>query len=118
MDILKSQKDNIASLYTEDKNDLIFRRKDGNHLLPNSVYREFKKLLKKNNLPDIRLHDLRGTFITTMHRAGVPLIDIARYVGHEDISTTAMYLHDTGEEKPICSQVIRKQLYGESAINI
>jgi integrase len=44
-------------------------------------------------LPDVRLHDLRHTWISTGLRAGLPLDLLGRAVGHKHPSTTAGYAH-------------------------
>ena len=44
---------------------------------------------------DISLHCLRHRFATQLCRRGVPLMDISSLLGHSDLGTTAVYLHDS-----------------------
>jgi integrase len=43
---------------------------------------------------DLTLHCLRHRFATRLLRAGVNLVDIGALMGHSDLATTAVYLHD------------------------
>ena len=52
--------------------------------------------LVKAGLPvDLCLHSLRHRFATRLLRAGVSLVDIQSLLGHNDLGTTAVYLHDS-----------------------
>lgn len=44
-------------------------------------------------LEDVRLHDLRHTFASTIAGGGGSLLVIGRLLGHRDTSTTAKYAH-------------------------
>ncbi len=59
-----------------------------------SVTEQFKKFLEKNNLPKIRLHDLRHTFASILYEEGVDLKVISEAMGHSDLGTTnKIYTH-------------------------
>lgn len=52
--------------------------------------------LRRAGLPsDLCLHSLRHRFATRLLRAGVNLVDIQALLGHNDLATTAVYLHDS-----------------------
>ena len=55
---------------------------------PTSMYRDFKHLLRKLELPDIRFHDLRHTAATFMLQQGVHPKVVQERLGHADISLT------------------------------
>lgn len=59
--------------------------------------REFKRAwrsaVRRAGIPDLRFHDLRHTYATRLLQAGVPIAEIARALGHADISTTYRYLN-------------------------
>lgn len=60
----------------------------------------FSDLLKKNNLPHIRFHDLRHSTATALLRSGVNLKVIQEILEHSTMATTAnFYLHPDIEEK-------------------
>ncbi|MEG2015730.1 MAG: site-specific integrase, partial [Oscillospiraceae bacterium] len=52
------------------------------------------KLLKQNNLPHIRFHDLRHSCASLLIANGYSMKDIQEWLGHSDIQTTAnVYAH-------------------------
>ena len=53
------------------------------------------KVRKRASLNDVRLHDLRHSFATTATMHGVPMLVIARLLGHSTIWTTTRYLHSS-----------------------
>lgn len=53
-----------------------------------------KKLLKKHNLPDIHVHDLRHANASLLINAGVPVKFISEHLGHCNTKTTEdIYAH-------------------------
>jgi integrase len=52
------------------------------------VYREFKEILRKAGLPDIRFHDLRHTAATLMLRDGIHPKIVQERLGHAQIYIT------------------------------
>lgn len=75
---------------------------DGDLVFPNpmtgspqqrsEVHRRFKRTLKRAALRDVRFHGLRHTFGTRLAAAGVPLVSIKEWMGHEDLDTTQIYV--------------------------
>jgi integrase len=49
---------------------------------------QFARLLKKAELPKMRFHELRHTAATLMARAGIPVGEVQRILGHKHIRTT------------------------------
>ena len=47
----------------------------------------------KAGLPDVRIHDLRHTFASTLVNQGVPLYEVQKLLGHSQIRTTERYAH-------------------------
>lgn len=58
-----------------------------------------KKIAKRAGLTGVHAHLLRKTFATNALRAGMPLLNVSRLLGHENIATTQIYL--TYNEKDI-----------------
>lgn len=71
-----------------DDNDYIFKREDGCLVTPDYVSRKFAKLIKDNNLPKIRFHDLRHSCASILIDMGFSLKDIQEWLGHADITMT------------------------------
>src|SRR5262249_42886020 len=44
-------------------------------------------------VPDCRLHDLRHTYASRLVSGGVPIIHVARLLGHKSIAMTMRYSH-------------------------
>ncbi|WP_163370701.1 tyrosine-type recombinase/integrase [Endozoicomonas acroporae] len=64
-----------------------------------NIASSWDKIRELSNLPDIRLHDLRHTFGTRLAHAGIDLVTIKELMGHEDLETTARYLHTNDQRK-------------------
>lgn len=69
--------------------DLIFPTVIGTPKDPHNLLKDFKRLLAKAGLPDMRFHDLRHTSITLLlNEVGVPIKEAQRRAGHASPSTT------------------------------
>ena len=72
----------------------IFTREDGRLLNPDYVTKHFKRSLIKNNLPVIRLHDLRHSSASYLLYLGFSMKEIQMWLRHGDIGTTMnLYTH-------------------------
>jgi integrase len=62
-----------------------------------------KPLQKKANLPGLRFHDMRHTFITDGAEAGVPVQVMQALVGHMSPEMTRHYTHirDRAKQKAV-----------------
>lgn len=77
----------------------------------------YKKLLKENNLPDIRWHDLRSTYCTLLLKNNFNPKAVSKLMGHaKEIITVDVYgdtyqiIQDCLEElEPFIAEVIPKQ---------
>lgn len=57
------------------------------------VHRRFKRTLKRAALREnVKFHGLRHTFATRLAAAGVPLVKLQEWLGHQDIATTQIYI--------------------------
>jgi integrase len=57
------------------------------------VHRRFKRTLKRAGLRDeMKFHGLRHTFATRLAASGVPLVKLQEWLGHEDATTTQIYV--------------------------
>lgn len=82
-------------------NDYLFINQYYNHHNPNTLRATFQTIRKKYNLPYIRLHDLRHSFITLMLESGeIDIKTVSEMVGHAKITTTQqIYQHVTENMK-------------------
>lgn len=65
---------------------------------PNCAYNRLKAILKEADLPDIRFHDLRHTFISHAANSGIEPKTLAQIVGHSKANFTLdTYAHVTNE---------------------
>lgn len=74
------------------KSKYVFITKNGRPLLVRNIRSILNRYFEKAGLRDIKVNDLRNTFIVEQLSAGVPLDVISRIVGHKRLSTTERYL--------------------------
>ena len=93
IDVLRRQK----SILTKNKAlagdrwkdlNLIFPSLIGTPGDPSNLRKEFRKILNKASLPEIRFHDLRHTAASLMLNNGVPPIVVSKRLGHANPSIT------------------------------
>ena len=78
----------------------VFTWEDGRLLNPDYVTRKFSQILKANDLPHIRYHDLRHTTASLLIDKGYDLKRVSEWLGHSDIGTTAnIYGHLSFDNK-------------------
>ena len=84
---------------------------DGRIILPGYVSHNFKKLLQKYDLPEIRFHDLRHTAGSLLLAQGVNIKQIQEFLGHSDVTTTLnIYVHTDEEAKKETAAAMGKVL--------
>jgi integrase len=96
LNTLKEKQAHFKQLQPNDYEDegYVFTREDGRLLSPNYVTKHFKDILIKNNLPIIRLHDLRHSAASYLLHLGFSMKEIQMWLGHGDIGTTMnLYTH-------------------------
>lgn len=99
----------MGSAYSD--SDFICCWDNGEPLKVSYVSHAFSDLLKKNDLPHIRFHDLRHSCATSLLKNGVNLKNIQDYLGHSTVAVTAnFYLHPDIEEKQKATNILTNAL--------
>jgi integrase len=76
------------------ENGMIFTTGIGTYASQSKVSKEFKQIRSKNDLPDIRFHDLRHTSLSLLLDIGTPVNTVQHRAGHSKASvTTDIYGH-------------------------
>ena len=83
-----NQEERIEAGIRWQENNLIFPSTVGTPMEQRNLHRDFKSIIKKAGLPDIRFHDLRHTAASIMLNHGVPVIVVSRRLGHSKPSIT------------------------------
>jgi len=92
MDLRRRQNENrllLGSAY--DDNGHICVWDDGRMFSTEYISQHFVLILKKNNLPRIRFHELRHTAGSLLINRGLSAKQVQEYLGHELVSTTLDY---------------------------
>ncbi len=91
------------------ENDLIFPTTTGTPMEGHRIYEEFKELLQKAGLPDIRFHDLRHTSISLLIDPGIAVTTVQQRAGHSKASvTTDIYGHAMGRAQDQAAEKIEE----------
>lgn len=94
---IKNRKD-FGNSYIE--SDYIFVWPNGKPYSTSYVSQHFQRILRWNNLPLIRFHDLRHSCASILLNKGFTLKDVQEWLGHSDITLTAnIYGHLDIERK-------------------
>ncbi len=90
--------------------DRLCKGKANNELLfpmhPDTFTSNFKKFLKKNNLKDIRVYDLRHTNASMLHSEGIDYATIAARIGNLPSTTANFYIHKVNEKDEEACKVL------------
>ena len=90
----------IEEIRGESKSKSVFITKTGRVLLSRNIRSLLDRFFNKADIKDIKVNDLRNTFIVYQLKSGVPIDVVSQVVGHKRISTTEKYLEliDNKEE--------------------
>ena len=98
-------------MYHVEYEEYVFVDAMGELLHSDYVSRRFKSILKKNQLPEIRFHDLRHSCASLLLGCGVDMKQIQEWLGHSDYSTTAnIYAHLQSDSKKVAASAMELAL--------
>lgn len=90
---------------------------DGKEVRPDYLSYAVKRVMKKAELPEIRMHDLRHTAASMLAATATPK-QVQEFLGHEDITTTMnTYTHlgiaSRKETSAIMDSVLKNSVFGD-----
>ncbi|WNF21327.1 tyrosine-type recombinase/integrase [Mesobacillus jeotgali] len=100
--LLKKKQKKSKLLFGKEYNDggYICCWDEGTPLKTDYLNHKFKKIIRENNLEEIRFHDLRHSTASYLLKNGMSLKEIQVWLGHSDLNTTAnIYAHTDMEMK-------------------
>lgn len=77
------------------------------------IFNAWKKVREAAGLPNLRIHDLRHSYASTLVNNGVALYDVQKLLGHSDIKTTQRYAH-LSSERLFQSAAVADRTYGRA----
>lgn len=91
--------------------DFVFTDELGRHLIPDTVYRNLKRVAKSIGLPETRLHDLRHTYTVASIQAGDDVKTVQENLGHATAAfTLEVYAHVTDKMKEASANRMQKYI--------
>jgi integrase len=109
-------KSQFRDSYNNQYKDFVCVDEMGNLRKPDYVSHKFKQILRKNNLREIRFHDLRHSCATLLVKKGISLREIQDWLGHSSSKTTERYAHLDSSSKIKSASAIEKALSFSSNI--
>ena len=101
--------------YHYEDSDYVCVNEVGELIRPRTLSDNFKRIIKKNNIRNLRLYDCRHTAASIMLKNGVSMKQIQMILGHSDYSTTAnIYSHLDYTDKISATNEMENILYGNS----
>lgn len=85
--------------------DLVFTNELGGYLIPETVYKDFKKVMAAIGSPETRLHDLRHSYAVAAIKSGDDIKTVQENLGHASaVFTLDVYGHVTDEMRSESAQ--------------
>lgn len=79
--------------HTDFSGKFVFTNPEGNHMHESSFSKYLRKFSKKYNLKYVTPYGLRHTTGTLLVAEGVPMVNVAKILGHSSTNTTSKYVH-------------------------
>ena len=91
-------------------NNLIFANSVGEYVnLNNLRRRNFSEILKRANISDFKIHDLRHTFASHSLMNNISVLEVSHYIGHKSpLITMSVYAHFVPSEDKNTSDIMEK----------
>jgi integrase len=94
--------------------DLVFPDETGRPLHPDRLRTAFERVVRRSDLPAIRLQDLRHSYATLALKAGVHPKFVSERLGHATVAITLdLYSHDTTGLDAAAANVVADLIFGD-----
>jgi integrase len=91
--------------------DLVFARPDGSPLSPDNLSRDWRRALKRFDLPGFMFHALRHTSASALIAAGLDVGAVSRRLGHANPATTLrVYTHQFAASDAEAAEAIERAM--------
>lgn len=107
----------ILEKYTNNKsaNDFVFQKFPGVKLSGDWVSKSFKKAVLRSGVNEkLHFHNLRSGFATTLIDSNIPLPQVQRLLGHQNISTTMCYVGVQNQNLTEAVEQIKTNIYSNN----
>jgi len=82
---------------------------------PDYLTKDWSRFVKDNSLKPITVHDIRHSHATYLLAIGIPLQDVARRLGHSEVSTTLkIYTHSNLIQDQKIANVMERYIYNNN----
>jgi integrase len=78
------------------------------------IYNAWNTARRRAGLADLRIHDLRHSFASSLVNGGIPLYEVQKLLGHANLRTTERYAH-LAPERLLGSMRVSDAAFGELA---
>ena len=96
--------------------DLMFRTRTGKRPTASNWSRALQRAARTCELPPMRIYDCRHAAATTWLRAGVPLGEVAKRLGHSVETLVSTYVHALSGDEDLGNRRIELVLAGQTAV--
>lgn len=97
IDVVSTQM--LRELHERNPHDLVFCHDDGSYLDPTTVTHKFSDIAKMAGVPAATFHSQRHTYVTNAIEQGTDPFVVQEMAGHQNISTTRIYVHTADDRK-------------------
>lgn len=77
-----------------------------------SIFHSWDSARRQAGCADLRIHDLRHSFASSLVNHGIPIYDVKELLGHRDIKTTERYAHLSPDRLRGSASVVSKSYQG------
>tara|TARA_R110000751_G_scaffold229644_1_gene331124 strand:+ start:209 stop:1447 length:1239 start_codon:yes stop_codon:yes gene_type:complete len=87
-------------------------RSNCEYVFPHDIQHSFRYLLKKCDIKNFRVHDLRHTCASYLVQSGVPLLEAAHHLGQKDYNSVLRYAHLAEDITEKTGNIVANRIYG------